>query len=203
MQSGPWKKIRKQSGPVHPYRCARADLVDMLAGQPRWSAALVAALGGGTGGGSRRRRWSSGRAGGGAGRRVVQARGGVSRRARGWWLCSSRRRWGRRSTTTFLSMRGQQWEPPPPQGRGAAGDGRARPPAFPARGGGPRCGQRCRWGGREKGLRGRMRVGGGDPCRFGAWRGTRRKFSGRVRPSSVAKLDSGFATGQGREAIFV
>jgi hypothetical protein len=51
--------------------------------------------------------------------------------------------------------------------------------------------------GRAGGQRGRMRVGGSDPCSFGAWLGTRGKFSRRVGPSSVVKLDSSFATGQG------
>jgi hypothetical protein len=48
---------------------------------------------------------------------------------------------------------------------------------------------------RERGIWGRMGVGGGDPCCFGPSAGCRGEIFGRVRPSRVEKLDLSFSTG--------
>jgi hypothetical protein len=62
-------------------------------------------------------------------------------------------------------------------------------------------GERRPWRKRRETSGGRLGRGSGDPYGFRAWRGTwwgrGGTFSGRGRPSSLEKLDSGFPSGQG------
>jgi hypothetical protein len=148
-----------------------------VAGEAREKQPTLAELGGGAR--LRRRRPSSSRRvlAGGASNQRAAARGEGA---------SSGDAPTRGKMAAVPARRGWQWRPWVARVEAAAVDGRA--------GGG--------WlGGEEKicerGIWGRMGVGGGDPCCFGPSAGRGGENSGRVRLGRVEKLDLSFSTGHG------